>query len=74
MKAAKQRQKDEERRIEKKVQKEREAEGDEFEDKEAFVTESFRKKMLEMQQEEEKERRQAELEGDWSKMLMKINE
>ncbi len=40
------------------VQKEREAEGDEFADKESFVTAAYRKKMEELQKLEEEERKQ----------------
>ena len=39
------------------MQKEREAEGDEFADKESFVTSSYRKKMEEMQKQEEEEKK-----------------
>ena len=63
MKTAEQRKKDYEKRIERQVQKEREAEKGQFEDKETFVTSAYRKKMQEMAEEEEKERREAELEG-----------
>ena len=52
-----------ERRIEKTVQKEREAEKGLFDDKEAFVTDAYRHKMEEIRQEEERERKQEELEG-----------
>ena len=45
LKQAEIREKENERRIERKVQKEREAEGDEFADKEQFVTSSYRRKM-----------------------------
>jgi len=45
------------------VQKEREAEKGLFDDKEAFVTDAYRRKMEEIRQEEERERRQEELEG-----------
>ena len=45
LKQAEIREKENERRIERKVQKEREAEGDEFADKEQFVTSAYRKKM-----------------------------
>jgi len=62
MKAAEKRQKEHERRSEKKVQKEREAEGDEFEDKEKFVTSAYKKKMAEMQALEEEEKRKEALE------------
>ncbi len=46
-----------------KVQKEREAEGDQFADKEKFVTSAYRKKMEEMSQAEEEEARQARMEA-----------
>lgn len=63
LKAAETRKKEDERRAEKKIQKEREKEGNEFEDKEVFVTGAYKKKMLEMQEQEEKERREAAVEG-----------
>merc|ERR1712203_814502 len=44
LKHAKVREKENERRIERQVQKERDAEGDEFADKEKFVTSAYRKK------------------------------
>jgi len=52
-----------ERRIEKTVQKEREAEKGLYDDKEAFVTDAYRQKMEQIRQEEERERKQEELEG-----------
>ena len=64
LKAAEQRKKDLERRIEKTVQKEREAEKGLFDDKEAFVTDTYRRKMEEIRQEEERQRKQEELEGN----------
>lgn len=63
LKAAETRKKEDERRAEKKIQKEREKEGSEFEDKEVFVTGAYKKKMLEMQEQEEKEKREAAMEG-----------
>lgn len=45
-----------ERRQERKVQKEREAEGDMFQDKEAFVTPAYRAKLEELKKLEEEER------------------
>jgi coiled-coil domain-containing protein 55 len=54
--------KENERRVERQVQKEREAEGDEFADKEQFVTSAYRKKMEEMQKLEEEERKQNAME------------
>jgi len=63
LKAAEQRKQNMERRIEKSVQKEREAEKGLFDDKEAFVTDAYRRKMEQIRQEEERECRQEELEG-----------
>ncbi|TFK89138.1 hypothetical protein K466DRAFT_598030 [Polyporus arcularius HHB13444] len=45
---------------EKMIQRERELEGDEFKDKEAFVTEAYKKQMEELRQAEEEERRREE--------------
>lgn len=39
------------------IQRERELEGDEFKDKEAFVTEAYKKQMEELRQAEEEERK-----------------
>ena len=64
MKAAKQRKKDYERREESKIQKEREDEGEMFADKEVFVTSAFKKKMLEQQEEQDREHKQEALEGN----------
>lgn len=58
LKSAAARKRDYERTIERQVQKEREKEGGEFDDKEAFVTEAFRKKMQEQAEEEERLKRQ----------------
>eukprot|EP00092_Neocalanus_flemingeri_P013377 GFUD01014421.1.p1 GENE.GFUD01014421.1~~GFUD01014421.1.p1 ORF type:complete len:402 (+),score=170.86 GFUD01014421.1:52-1257(+) len=63
LKAADERQKEFERRIERQVQKEREKEGDEFADKESFVTSAYRKKMEEIAKEEEEEARMAQIEN-----------
>lgn len=63
LKAAEIRKKEDKRRAEKKIQKEREKEGNEFEDKEVFVTGAYKKKMQEIQEQEEKERREAAMEG-----------
>ena len=63
LKASERRKIEDERRAERKVQKEREQEGDEFADKEVFVTSAYKKKMQERQEQEERERREAELEG-----------
>ena len=45
LKQAEIREKENERRIERKLQKEREAEGDEFVDREQFVTSAYQRKM-----------------------------
>ncbi|KAK3595797.1 hypothetical protein CHS0354_025435 [Potamilus streckersoni] len=63
LKAAEKHKREEERRQEKKVQKEREKEGEEFQDKDVFVTTAYKKKMQEMQELEEQERREAEMEA-----------
>ena len=63
MKHAEIRAREDERRTERKVQKEREAEGDEFRGKEVFVTSAYRKKMEEMQKEEEEEQRKERIEA-----------
>ncbi|XP_069471353.1 nuclear speckle splicing regulatory protein 1 [Ambystoma mexicanum] len=57
------RKKEQEKRMEKKIQKEREAEGAEFEDKEAFVTSAYKKKLEERAEEEEQEKREAAIEA-----------
>lgn len=58
-----------ETRIERKVQKEREAEGDEFKDKEVFVTAAYRQKLEAMKKAEEEAQREEYLEciGDVQK-------
>ena len=58
LETAKKRQQLHERRTERKVQKEREQEGDEFADKESFVTEAYKQKMAEIKQQEEDEKLQ----------------
>ncbi|RMC10702.1 hypothetical protein DUI87_12413 [Hirundo rustica rustica] len=63
LKAAEIRKKEQERRMERKIQKEREMEGGEFADKEAFVTSAYKKKLQERAEEEERERRQSALEA-----------
>ncbi|XP_002735998.2 uncharacterized protein LOC100374423 [Saccoglossus kowalevskii] len=63
LKAATIRKKEQDRRMERKIQKEREDEGDEFDNKEEFVTSAYRKKLEERAEEEFKEKRQAELEA-----------
>ena len=73
LKTAEQRKKEYEKHIERQVQKEREAEKGQFEDKETFVTSAYRKKMQEMAEEEEREKRQAELEGKYSPYYLVVN-
>ncbi|XP_047929983.2 nuclear speckle splicing regulatory protein 1 [Anser cygnoides] len=63
LKAAEIRKKEQEKRMERKIQKEREMEGGEFDHKEAFVTSAYKKKLQERAEEEERERRQAALEA-----------
>uniref|UniRef100_A0A3Q2XSH8 Nuclear speckle splicing regulatory protein 1 n=2 Tax=Hippocampus comes TaxID=109280 RepID=A0A3Q2XSH8_HIPCM len=63
MKAVNSRKKEQERREERKIQKEREAEGDQFADKEAYVTSAYKRKLQEQKDEEERERRQAAIEA-----------
>lgn len=53
----------EEHRIDRKIEREREAEGDQFADKESFVTEAYRQKLLERKLYEEREKKEMELEG-----------
>ena len=64
MKAAEGRKKEHERRVERQVQKEREAEHGMYEDKEEFVTGAYKLKMQQRQDEEEEERRQEQMEGE----------
>ncbi|XP_046385674.1 nuclear speckle splicing regulatory protein 1-like [Ischnura elegans] len=59
---AERRKREQERRTERKVQKEREAEGEEFKDKESFVTSAYRKKLEEFQAMDEQERLQDKIE------------
>lgn len=69
IKTANKRKLENERRVERQIQKEREKEGDEFKDKEVFVTSAYKKKLEEMKIEEEKEKREEYLEsiGDVTK-------
>lgn len=62
IKNAELRKRDQERREEKKIQKEREEEGDEFKDKEAFITGAYKEKLEELRQTEEREQREKEIE------------
>nr|XP_021510557.1 nuclear speckle splicing regulatory protein 1 isoform X2 [Meriones unguiculatus] len=63
LKAVEIRKKEQEKRMEKKIQREREMEKGEFDDKEAFVTSAYKKKLEERAEEEERERRAAALEA-----------
>ncbi|XP_026759178.2 nuclear speckle splicing regulatory protein 1 [Galleria mellonella] len=69
IKSANKRKIENERRIERQIQKEREMEGDEFADKEVFVTSAYKKKLEELNLEEEREKREEYLEsiGDVTK-------
>lgn len=62
LKAAEHRKKEGDRRMQRKIQKERDKEGEVFADKEAYVTQAYRKKMQEMQEEEEREMRKQQVE------------
>ncbi|XP_074199283.1 nuclear speckle splicing regulatory protein 1 isoform X1 [Camelus bactrianus] len=64
LKAVEIRKKEQEKRMEKKIQREREMEKGEFDDKEAFVTSAYKKKLQERAEEEEREKRAAALEGE----------
>lgn len=64
MHAVEERKKEQERRDDRKIQKEREAEGEKFADKEAYVTSAYRQKLKDRQEELERERRAAEIEGE----------
>ncbi|XP_069767137.1 nuclear speckle splicing regulatory protein 1 isoform X1 [Narcine bancroftii] len=63
LKAVDERKKEQDRRMERKIQKEREAEGEKYVDKDAFVTSAYKKKLQERAEEKEQERREAELEA-----------
>lgn len=63
MRAVEDRKKEQERRDDRKIQKEREAEGQKFADKEAYVTSAYRQKLKERQEELEKERKADAIEG-----------
>ncbi|XP_046803247.1 nuclear speckle splicing regulatory protein 1 [Lucilia cuprina] len=69
METAERRKLENELRVERQVQKEREAEGEEFKDKEKFVTSAYRKKLEEMRKLEEQNKRDDYLEaiGDVTK-------
>ncbi|XP_055863158.1 nuclear speckle splicing regulatory protein 1-like isoform X1 [Biomphalaria glabrata] len=63
IKAAEAKKKENERRKERRVQKEREEEGEKFREKEKFVTASYKKKMLQMAEDEEREKREVAMEN-----------
>lgn len=63
LQAAERRKRENERRIERQVQREREAEGEEFKDKESFVTSAYKKKLEELKELEEQEKREEYLES-----------
>ncbi|XP_020299439.1 nuclear speckle splicing regulatory protein 1 [Pseudomyrmex gracilis] len=63
LKTAEQRKKEQEHRIERMVQKEREAEGEMYVDKESFVTSAYRAKLEEFKKMEEEEARISRLEA-----------
>ncbi|MBN3284700.1 NSRP1 protein, partial [Polyodon spathula] len=63
LRAVEVRKKEQDRRNERKIQLEREAEGEQFQDKEAFVTSAYRAKLLETKKEEESERREGGIEA-----------
>ena len=63
LKTAARRQREHEERVEREVQKEREKEGDEFKDKEEFVTSAYRKKMEELEKLKEEEERLDSIDG-----------
>lgn len=69
LQAANRRKRENELRIERQVQKDRVAEGDEFKDKEEFVTSAYKKKLEELRELEEQEKREEYLEqiGDVTK-------
>jgi len=74
LKHAEIRNREKERRLERQVQKEREAEGDEFADKESFVTSAYRKKMEEMQKLEEEERKQDMVRNFFTLIILSCND
>uniref|UniRef100_A0A023FMB6 Putative nuclear speckle splicing regulatory protein 1 n=1 Tax=Amblyomma cajennense TaxID=34607 RepID=A0A023FMB6_AMBCJ len=61
LKSAENRKRESDRRMQRKIQKERETEGETFEDKEAYVTSAYKRKMLELQEEEEREMRRDQI-------------
>lgn len=63
LRSAEQRKLEMERRTERKIQKERENEGDEFKDKESFITPAYQAKLEERKQQEAEERIKEQMEG-----------
>ncbi|KAF5290106.1 hypothetical protein FQA39_LY14887 [Lamprigera yunnana] len=63
LQSAERRKRENERRIERQVQREREAEGSDFQDKDSFVTSSYRAKLEELHQLDEEEKREDYLES-----------
>ncbi|KAK4878768.1 hypothetical protein RN001_011274 [Aquatica leii] len=63
LQSAERRKRENERRIERQVQREREAEGNEFQDKESFVTSAYRAKLEELKKLDEQEQREDYLEA-----------
>uniref|UniRef100_A0A6M2CSM3 Putative nuclear speckle splicing regulatory protein 1 n=1 Tax=Rhipicephalus microplus TaxID=6941 RepID=A0A6M2CSM3_RHIMP len=61
LKSAELRKREVDRRTQRKIQKERETEGEAFGDKEAYVTSAYKRKMQEMQEEEEREMRREQM-------------
>lgn len=57
LKTADRRKKENERRLERQIQKEREAEGDMYKDKEEFITSAYKQKLEEFKKAEEEERK-----------------
>ena len=72
MKAAENRKRENERRTERVVQKEREEEKGKYNDSEVFVTGAYRKKMLEMQKLEDEEKRKDQMEGVYFMIIVMI--
>ncbi len=63
LKYSENRKKEQERRVERKIQKERESEGNLFADKEAFVTTAYKLKLEEIKVAEENDRREQAIDG-----------
>ena len=61
MKTAELRKREQEIRLERKIQKEREQEGEEFKDKDAFVTSAYKEKLEEMKKLEEESKQQEKI-------------